>query len=77
MTKPRKSLQQMAAEAAGRFDDKGNVYMACSICGCRDLLVMRSVPSADGESILRTRYCRVCGRNGPRFYTSETIVKTK
>lgn len=42
----------------------------CPQCGCRDWGVLDTRESADGN-LSRTRYCRNCGKDGPRMYTDE------
>ena len=69
--KPRKSLSQMAAEAGGNIDGDGQIRFKCPRCGCEDLRTMRTGENAAGN-VVRTRYCRLCGRDGPRIYTHES-----
>jgi predicted nucleic acid-binding Zn-ribbon protein len=53
------------------FIKKGadKIGIACPKCGCKDLRVTNSLPSANG-SRRRRRVCRNCGRV---FYTNESI----
>lgn len=53
---------------------QGSNGWICPKCGCRDLRVKKTSESASGD-IVRTRYCRNCGPNGPRIYTTETPYK--
>lgn len=48
----------------------GDPSWECPRCGCRDWRVLDTREAADG-SVGRTRYCRYCGKLGPRLYTEE------
>ena len=67
ISKPPKTLQQMAAETAKI--EGGSRGIACPVCGCRDWRVRKTKPH-DGE-ISRRRVCRHCGH---RITTSEVSV---
>ncbi len=64
MTKPTKTLEEMAAEAAGCAD------WTCPRCGCKDWRVHDTADISGGKR--RVRICRHCGVLGPRLYTMET-----
>lgn len=45
--------------------------IACPRCGCCDLRVERTIRLPG--LIRRIRYCRHCGKSGPRFVTTEHL----
>jgi hypothetical protein len=65
-TVDRKSLAQLAAEAAEESSTKG---LGCPECGCRDFRVVYT--RGRDDRIERRRACRHCGR---RVTTHERLI---
>lgn len=65
----RPTMAELAAQS------NGVAPWTCPVCGCRDWRTLDTKEAANGN-ITRTRYCRHCGKGGPRIYTEESPYRT-